>query len=74
MNNGLFAPPNGGMNQQQPMPIQQQPNMPTVPPEGMSPQQAEVDALDALSAEQQKPKYSVGDPHLDKYINMFLGA
>lgn len=42
-------------------------------PQAMDPQQAEIEAMNALAAQQQKPKYSVGVPQLDKYINMFLG-
>lgn len=47
-----------------------------VPPQQaeMTPEQAQVDAMDALAAQQQKPKYSVGDPHLDRYIQLFLGS
>lgn len=32
----------------------------------------EIDAMNALAEQQQKPKYSVGVPEIDKYINMFL--
>lgn len=45
---------------------------PTAPvdPNAMSPEQQ---AASEWLAKQSQPKYSVGDPHLDKYINMFLG-
>lgn len=62
--NGQPIQPNGGLQQ-----TAQQ-----LPPQGMTQEQAEADAMDALAAQQQKPKYSVGVPELDKYINMFLGA
>lgn len=53
---------------------------PQADPNAMSPDQQALNAWlaqqeQAKQAQQQqevKPKYSVGDPHLDKYINMFL--
>lgn len=75
--NGLFQP----INPQAGMPQNNMGQPPQFPPQGMpaqqtgmTPEQAQVDAMDALAEQQQKPKYSIGIPLVDKYINMFLGA
>ncbi len=61
-------PPNGG-NEQRNDPFMMPSTSAQMPP---TPQPTEVEAMDAMAQQQQKPKYSVGDPALDKYINMFL--
>lgn len=73
--------PQGKPQIQVPAGMPMNPGMPPQMPQGiqasapqMNPQQAEEDAMNALAQQQQKPKYSIGDPIVDKYINMFLGA
>jgi hypothetical protein len=80
---GLFDPPN--TQQYVPPPSQQQITgaMNTMALQGsalpIQPQQQPptdaqtVDAMNALAQLQQKPKYSIGNPLIDRYINMFIG-
>ena len=69
-----------GMSANVAPPPQQEAQAAPADPNAMS---ADQQALNAWLAQQEQakqqqatqpaPKYSVGDPHLDKYINMFIG-
>ncbi len=59
-----------------PQPVQAPPQPMAAPPaqnmpQAMSPEQSATSAW--LQQQQPQYKYSVGDPHVDKYINMFIG-
>lgn len=89
MNNGLFGqpqqmpqqnigfpqgmPPQGMPQQymQRNDPFMMPPTTPNIQQPQLDPRNAEIDAMNA--AVQQKLKYSVGNPTVDKYINIFLG-
>lgn len=55
-------------------PVQQAPQLPPGTPAPMSAEQQATSAWLAQQEQQPKYKYSVGDPHIDKYLNMFLDA